>query len=86
MNRIYISNNYIIVILASGLQFRYPRKHSVFTVDVTQFTLKNTLTNGKQIITNADVIAGNWGDDAAPIATPYDQGTMTVFLETNTAV
>jgi surface protein len=79
MNKIYLSGNYVIV-EKDGNVYEYPRTLSVYTIQGTNYVIKERIDDGQFVLPIADI--GNYFDEAGAVA--YTEATLVTFLRENT--
>jgi surface protein len=79
MNKIYLSGNYVIV-EKDGNVYEYPRTLSVYTIQGSNYVIKERIDDGQFVLPIADI--GTYFDEAGAIA--YTEATLVTFLRENT--
>lgn len=79
MNKIYLSGNYVIV-EKDGNVYEYPRTLSVYTIQGTNYVIKERIDDGQFVLPIADI--GTYFDEAGLVA--YTEATLVTFLRENT--
>ena len=79
MNKIYLSGNYVIV-EKDGNVYEYPRTLSVYTLEGSNYLIKERIDDGQLVIPIADI--GTYFDEAGAVA--YTEATLVTFLRENT--
>ena len=79
MNKIYLSGNYVIV-EKDGNVYEYPRTLSVYTLEGSNYVIKERIDYGQLVIPIAQI--GTYFDEAGAVA--YDEASLVAFLRTNT--
>lgn len=78
MNKIYTSGNYIIV-EKDGNVYEYPQTKSVYTIQGSNYVIKEQIDDGQLVIPIADI--GTYFDEAGAVA--YTEATLVTFLREN---
>ena len=79
MNKIYLSGNYVIV-EKDGNVYEYPRTLSVYTIQGSNYVIKERIDDGQFVLPIADI--GTYFDEAGAVA--YTEATLVTFLRENT--